>query len=114
MGKQGNMLEQRLSAFVEAHPGGWSHPEWMGLLGELSRAGVDTSDPGRIGSALEKARLMAVLERAGVKGLGPRRREALAERFRRLWDLRQASVDEIAALPSMHRGLAEEVHRAVR
>ncbi len=97
--------------FVSRHPDGWSHDEWLGLLAELGEAGVDTNDHETIGAALEHERLLVVLERASVKGLGPKRREAVAGRFGRLWDLKHASVEDIAALPSFHVGLAEALHR---
>jgi excinuclease UvrABC nuclease subunit len=107
-------LKTRTRDFVGRHPHGWSHDQWLGLLAELRDAGVDTHDHEAIGAALEHERLLVVLESAGVKGLGPKRREALAARFGRLWDLRHASVEEIAALPSFHRGLAEAVHQSLR
>lgn len=107
-------FKARARDFVTRHPGGWSHDQWLGLLGELHDAGLETHDQGSIGGALEHERILVVLEDASVKGLGPKRREALAERFGRLWDLKHASVDEIAALPSFHRTLAEAVHQALR
>jgi hypothetical protein len=107
-------FDGRLREFVSRHPDGWSHAEWEGLLAELRDAGIDTGDPQTIGTALEYERLLVVLERTPVKGLGPKRREALADRFGRLWDLRRASVDEIAELPSFHRGLAAALHEALR
>jgi len=107
-------FRERARDFVARHPGGWSHDEWLGLLAELRDAGLEAQDHGAIGAALEHERLLIVLEDVGVKGLGPKRREALAGRFGRLWDLKHASVDEIAALPSFHRGLAEAVHVALR
>ena len=104
----------RVRDFVTRHPEGWGHDQWLGLLAELRDAGMDTHDHAAIGAALEYERLLAVLERASVKGLGPKRREAVAERFRRLWDLEHASVEDIAALPSFHKGLAEALHGALR
>jgi excinuclease UvrABC nuclease subunit len=111
-----NEKELRLRArdFVARHPDGWSHGEWLGLLAELRDAGVDDHDHEAIGAALEHERLLLFLERASVKGLGPKRREVVAGRFGRLWELKHASVEEIAALPSFHRGLAEALHEALR
>lgn len=114
MANKDNGLRDRLRDFVERHPDGWSHQEWLELLAELSDMGVDTEDTDRIGSALEHERLLTVLEQAPVKGLGPKRREAVANRFGRLWDLKHASVEEIASLPSFNRGLAEALQDAVR
>lgn len=114
MAKHDHGLKVQLREFVERHPDGWSHDEWLELLAALSDRGVDTEDPERIGTALEHERILTVLEGAPVKGLGPRRREALASRYGRLWDLRHASVDDIAQLPSFHRGLAQAVHQALQ
>lgn len=104
----------RLRDFVEEHRQGWSHHEWLELLAELTDEGVDTTDPDRIGSALEHERVMTVLETLEVKGLGPKRREALAGRFGRLWDLKKATPEDFTRLPSFHRGLAEALHEALR
>lgn len=114
MASQRNGFRAQLRTFVENHAGGWSHHDWLGLLAELTDAGVDTSDPSRIGAELEHERILRVLETVDVKGLGPKRREALADRFGRLHDLRQASVEQIAELPTFHQGLADAVHRALR
>ena len=114
MANEQNGFRVRLRDFVERHEGVWNHHEWLELLAELTDAGVDTSRPETIGSALEEERMLAFLEGANVKGLGPKRREALVEKFGRLWDLKHASVDELAELPSFHRGLAEALHEALR
>lgn len=113
MANQRNGFRERLRAFVTEHPGGWNHHDWLGLLAELTDAGVDTSDPDRIGAELEHERILTVLEAVDVKGLGPKRREALADRFQRLNVLRSASAEEIAELPSFHAGLAAAVHDAL-
>lgn len=114
MANEQNGFRGRLRGFVEEHRDGWGHHEWLELLAELTDEGVDTTDPSIIGSALEQERILAVLENAGVKGLGPKRREAVAERFGRMWDLEHATVDELAGLPSFHKGLAEALHKALR
>lgn len=44
-----------------------------------------------------------------VPGIGPRRRKALMSRFRTLEAIRQATVEELAAVPGMTRTAAEEV-----
>lgn len=106
-------VQKRLRDFVAEHPMGWDHQDWLRLLEDLSGAGVDTSQPDRIGLTLERERVMAVLEGAGVKGLGAKRREALAARFNRLSDLERATVDDMASIPTVPRSLAEAVHRAL-
>lgn len=114
MANEHNGFRLQLRGFVDAHQQGWSHHEWLGLLAELSDSGVDTSNPESIGAALEEERVLAFLEGLDLKGLGPKRREALVAHFPRLWDLQNASVDEIAELPSFHRALAEAIHLALR
>lgn len=103
-----------LRGFVHTHSGGWNHHDWLGLLAELTDAGVDTSNPGDIGAELEHERILAVLEALDVKGLGPKRREALADRFKHLYDLKRATAEDIAEIPSFHSGLASAVHDALR
>jgi excinuclease ABC subunit C len=44
-----------------------------------------------------------------VPGVGPRRRKALLKRFGSVEAIRQASVDELAAVPGMTRRMAEQV-----
>lgn len=106
-------MRERLRAFVQEHPEGWNHHQWLGLLSELTDEGVDTGDPAAIGAALEYERVLAYLESVDVRGLGPKRREAVADRYPRLWDLRQATAEELAELPAFHRGLAEALHEAL-
>ena len=107
-------MKERLREFVERHPDGWNHQEWTGLLAELERSGAETTDPERVGRALERTRLEWELARRSVKGLGPKRSEALAERFGTLWRLRQASVDDVAQVPTINRSLAEKVVQAMQ
>lgn len=107
-------MKERLREFVERHPDGWNHEEWTGLLAELEHSGADTIDPERVGRALERTRLEWELARRSVKGLGPKRSEALAERFGTLWRLRQASVDDVAQVPTINRSLAEKVVQAMQ
>lgn len=114
MANDRNGMHGYLRDFVRAHPEGWNHHDWLSLLAELTDAGLDTSNPGRIGEELEIERILAVLEGLDVKGLGPKRRTALAHRFLRLYDLRHASVEDLAELASFHRGLAEDLHDALR
>jgi hypothetical protein len=105
----GETMTARLHAFVEAHPEGWNHEQWLGLLADLEQEGVDVSEHDEIGARLERTRLEWELQRRAVPGLGPKRSEAIARRFGSLWRLRHASVDEVARVPSMNRTLAEKV-----
>ncbi|NJD20982.1 MAG: hypothetical protein FIA95_17065 [Gemmatimonadetes bacterium] len=104
----------QLRTFVAAHPDGWNHHEWLELLAQLTDAGEDTTNPDAVGAMLERERLLGFLEGVGLKGLGPKRREAGADRFGRLWDLRHASVADIASIPGFYPALAEALHEALR
>jgi len=114
MTSEHNGFREQLRGFVTGHREGWTHHDWLELLAQLTDAGVDTSNPDAIGTALEQERVLAYLEALDVKGLGPRRREAVAERFPRLWDLKHASVDALTEIPTFHRGLAKALHNALR
>ena len=107
-------MKERLRAFVERHPEGWNHEEWMGLLMDLQQDGADVGDPEQVGRALERTRLEWELARRTVKGLGPKRSDAIVARFGTLWRLRQASVDEVAEVPTITRTLAEKVVQAMQ
>ena len=107
-------MKQRLREFVERHPDGWDHEEWMRLLADLQQAGEDVEDPATVGRTLEKTRLEWELSRRSVKGLGPKRSEAIVDRFESLQGLRQASVDDVAQVPTITRSLAEKVVQAIQ
>jgi hypothetical protein len=107
-------MQARLEHFVQQNADGWGHRQWEALLGELEENGHDVSDPERIGRELERLRLQAWLEATRVKGLGPRRRATVVKRFGRLWDARQASAEELAALPGLNRSVAQALHQALR
>jgi hypothetical protein len=102
-----------LKDFVLTHQQGWNHHEWLGLLAELTDAGFDTSDPDHIGMSLERERVRQFLEDAPVRGLGPKRREAVADRFATVWNLQHASVEDLKEIPSLHEKLAQELHSAL-
>ena len=106
-------MKQRLQAFVERHPEGWNHVEWLALLAELGQNGGETGDPAEVGLALERTRLEWELSRRAVTGLGPKRREALVDRFETLWRLKQAQVEDVAGVPTIPRSLAEKVVQAI-
>jgi hypothetical protein len=109
-----NGITVHLRDFIGRHAAGWGHADWLELLADLGREGLDTTDPDRIGLALERERLRVALDNVSVKGLGPKRRDALIERFGSLSALKEASIDEVANLPAFHRGLAEAVRDALR
>lgn len=44
-----------------------------------------------------------------IKGLGPKRIEAIADCFGTIWTLLGADLEEIAAVPNIPRSLAEEL-----
>jgi hypothetical protein len=107
-------MKKRLRAFVERHPEGWDHDEWQALLAELAQHGSEVSDPVEVGLALEKTRLEWELTRRSLKGLGPKRREALVDRYETLWRLKQAPVEDVAGVPTITRSLAEQVVQAIQ
>lgn len=87
-------LQLELNQFVATHAEGWSHAEWLQLLDRLRSLGIP-ADSDKVGAQLEKTRLAAVLRSKQVPGLGPRRIEALVDRFQTLWSFRHASTDDI-------------------
>ena len=107
-------MKDRLRAFVERHPEGWNHEQWEALLEELGQNGSKVGDPTEIGLALEKTRLEWELARRSLKGLGPKRREALVDRYETLWRLKQAPVEDVAEVPTITRSLAEQVVQAIQ
>lgn len=112
MAGAGRDLEKELEAFLERHPGGWEHEDWKGLIAHLEREGYPIEDQDTLGLHLERLALGRSLEELGVSGVGPRRKDALVERFQTRWAFRRAGVDEIAALPSIPRALAERIAAA--
>ena len=57
---------------------------------------------------LAKRNLVSVLDH--LEGMGPKRRAALWKRFGSLDAMRQASIDDLAAVDGMNRVVAERVH----
>jgi hypothetical protein len=106
-------MKNHVRAFVERHPEGWNHDEWLGLLSDLERDGESVSEPGAVGQQLEKTRLAWELDRRAVPGLGPKRRAALIDRFESMGNLRSASVEDVAQVPTINKALAEKVVQAV-
>lgn len=103
----GSGRSAELSRFVDEHPEGWEHRDWLGLLDRLRDQGHDTADQDAVGAELERERLSRSLAR--LPGVGPRRVQALATHFGTLWALRHTSADEIAAVPGVPRAVAERI-----
>ena len=109
----GLTMMNQLRDFVDTHPDGWDHQSWLNLLASLKDAGVDVSNTEEIGLALERTRLAATLKGKKVQGLGPKRIQAVVDRFGTLWNLRHASAEEIAEIPTIHADLAGKVRDAL-
>lgn len=107
-------LRDDLRSFVSEHPSGWDHQDWLGLLSSLETKGIDVSETETIGLELERERVRQRLAELEISGLGPKRRDALAERFPTWWNLQHASTEQIAEIGSIHRALAEKVVRALQ
>lgn len=107
-------MEPQLDAFIEAHPDGWNHDAWLGLLRELDEQGFDVSDPDAVGLELEHRRLAWELRRRRVPGLGPKRIEAVVDRFGTLWSLQHADAETLAEIRTIPGALAEKVVAAIR
>ncbi|MEQ9401550.1 MAG: helix-hairpin-helix domain-containing protein [Longimicrobiales bacterium] len=114
MTRESAAVRGRLDDFIERHPDGWNHAAWEALLADLADAGHPVRDPDGLGRTLERKRLEHYLERLGVSGIGPKRRESLAEAFGRVWDLREADVEALSQVSGMNRPAAEALHAAMR
>lgn len=104
-------LRAELRDFASGRPAGWDHDDWVSFLDHLRGKGHEVGNTEEIGMALERERLAVRLGQ--VQGMGPRRVDALVERFDTLYSLGQASVDEIAAVQGMNRSLAERVRQQI-
>jgi NAD-dependent DNA ligase len=107
-------ISKEIRHFVQAHPHGWRHDEWLGFLYHLTQNGISTENEAAIGMALERERLSHTLGNMDIKGLGPKRREALADRFGTLWNLLEASPEEIARVPGVPRSLADQISEVLQ
>jgi excinuclease UvrABC nuclease subunit len=107
-----NGLQMELRRFATSRPHGWNHDDWMALLTQLRSEGHDVEDAECVGNALERERLAVVL--SGVPGLGPRRIDAIVNRFTTIWRLSQAEVTDLVALRTIPRSLAERTLDTVR
>jgi ERCC4-type nuclease len=102
-------LDSAVQQFVAEHPHGWSHSDWEQLLGELSAKRVKVGDVDQLGVRLEAERLRQSLRAARVNGLGPKRVDAIVERFGSVEKLRHASPDDLAGIRTIPRRMAEEL-----
>ncbi|HEX8322215.1 hypothetical protein [Longimicrobium sp.] len=109
--KEIDQLQADLRAFAIARPSGWNHEDWLGFLDSLRQKGHDLSAPEEIGSRLERERLGVVL--SGIQGIGPKRVDALVNRFHTLYSARHASVEEFAGA-GLPRADAERVLRELQ
>lgn len=107
-------MDKHLNAFIETHPEGWNHEQWISLLVAMEQDGIDVEDQGAIGLELESRRLAAELRRRAVPGLGPKRIDAVVDRFGTLWSLQHAEAEDLAELKTISGALAEKVVAAVR
>ncbi len=99
-----------LRAFVSHHPDGWHHGDWEGLVGDLrSRKLSYPGEEDEVGKELERERVRQLLEGLSITGLGPKRREAVAEAFGHVWQLRHASAVDLASVPGITRRIADEL-----
>ena len=104
-------LRDHYRRFVGAHPDGWNHEQWLGLVDELRAHGHDVSDTDTIGAGLERERLVMTLEGAGVGG---KRASTLVETFGTLYSLVQAGADQVVAAAKVPRNLAEKLFQSLR
>ena len=102
-------LISELRGFAQDHPQGWGHDEWLSLLDHLAGAGHDVSDCDRLGLALEKERLSQTLGRMEMKGLGPKRIDVITNHFGSLWNLMNATEEDVSQLPNVPRSLASQI-----
>lgn len=107
-------LKKELRGFLEEHPDGWSHDDWLRLLFHLSESGYDTVDEDGIGLALERERLTRTLADLEVKGLGPRRIQAVVDHFDTLWNLKDAPPEAITEVPGVPKTVARELAGRIR
>jgi len=107
-------MDKHLNAFIENHPEGWNHEEWLSLLTTMEQDGIEIENQEAIGYELENRRLAWELRRRAVPGLGPKRIDAVVGRFGTLWSLQHAEVEELAELNTIPGPLAEKVVAPVR
>ena len=94
-----------LREFINSHPAGWTHEDWVGLLAELRRSGHST-DPDEVGRLLELERLVARLK--AVPGVDEEHVRRITERYITIWELRDSDDETVSLLAKIPR---EEVGR---
>lgn len=105
---EGVDLRRDLRDFASARPEGWNHEDWLVFLESLRDRGHNVNDRDAIGLALERERLDLAL--CGIRGVGPRRRNALVEHFGTIWKLRNAEITDIVRIGSVPGAVAERIH----
>lgn len=100
-------LRRDLRDFASARPEGWNHEDWLVFLESLRDRGHNVNDRDAIGLALERERLDLAL--CGIRGVGPRRRNALVEHFGTIWKLRNAEIADIVRVGSVPGVVAERI-----
>lgn len=104
-----NGMSTDIQAFVRDNMEGWNHDEWMGFIQHLGESGYDVSDQDGIGLTLEQERLRSLLRNWGVKGLGPKRIEALTYAYASLENMKGTDGPGIAERTGLPKQVAKEV-----
>lgn len=108
-----NKLANEIARFVQDHPQGWGHDDWLGFLHHLEAAGQAVGDADGLGLAVERERLKRALLGCGLAGLGTKRMEAVCDAFASLHQLRAVGPAEIAGRAGIPRALAESLAKAL-
>jgi hypothetical protein len=104
-----NGFSREVRAFVHAHRDGWNHNEWLGFIDHLRVLGCESPDLDQVGLTLEKERIRALLSNSGIRGLGPKRIEAIAEEFSSWNQLLEADPSDLSSRTGVPFGIAREV-----
>jgi hypothetical protein len=100
-------VEAELRRFVDEHPDGWDHEQWISLVESLRERGHESHDPNGIGARLEGVRLAARV--TGIPGVGSHRIRTLVDRYGSIWNVRAATADDLARSLHAPRKVAERV-----
>jgi hypothetical protein len=106
-------MTDRLDTFIEAHPDGWTHQDWLDLLGALKQEGVDVREPEKVGLELERRRVARMLASLEVPGLGPKRIQTLVDTFTTAWNLQRATAADLAEPRTIPQAVADRVFDAL-
>lgn len=104
----GGAMQGALRQFVQSHPHGWGHDEWVDLVNRLGAEGHDIQDRDSVGMMLENERMRHHLEQ--VDGLGSKAMDALVSRYGTMWNLQRADAAELESVP----GVSPDVARRLR